>query len=262
MLPLDDLPEATRDQPLGYRSTPGKNPWRTLPRWVRWAIVTAIAALSVLVVASWATRWSPQSAQPIQGIVAQSGLISAAPTTGDANADRTPPSSAIGRTLLGHRPYDEAPEDDLVALSMNRSIRLRPQAAAQFEAMVRAAEREGVQIVPLSGYRSRSEQEAIFFNIRADRGQDAQTRAEVSAPPGYSEHHTGYAIDIGDATQTDTHLEQSFEDTAAYRWMANNASRYGFELSFPRNSFQQIAFEPWHWRFTGDIDSLETFYQE
>jgi len=262
MLPLDDLPEATRDQPLGYRSTQGQNPWRTLPRWARWASVAVIAALAVLVVASGATRWQSPSAQPIQGIVAQSGLIAAAPTTGDANADRTAPSSAIGRTLLGHRPYNEAPADDLVALAMNRSIRLRTKAAEQFEAMVEAAQREGVQIVPLSGYRSRSEQEAIFFNVRAARGQDAQTRAEVSAPPGYSEHHTGYAIDVGDANQPNTHLDQSFEDTRAYRWMKNNASRYGFEISFPRNSFQQIAFEPWHWRFMGDIDSLETFYQD
>jgi zinc D-Ala-D-Ala carboxypeptidase len=265
MPPLDDLPEATRDQPLGYRTSQawgGQQPW---PKWGRWAVVAILAALVAMLAGSgmawYQSRLQVQGARPIQGVIAQSGLATegAASTEARNRALQLAPTS---RQLLGHRAYAEAPEEDLVPLSMNREIRLRTSAAEQFEAMVQAAQRDGVQIVPLSGYRSHSEQEAIFFGVRAARGQDAQTRAEVSAPPGYSEHHTGYAVDIGDANQTNTHLDQAFEDTRAYRWMDENANRYGFELSFPRNNFQQVAFEPWHWRFTGDIESLELFYQE
>lgn len=265
MLPLDDLPEATRDQPLGYRNPKAGNPWRALPRWGRWATLAGLVMLVALAAGSGIAwyRGSPvQGVQPMQGVIAQSGV---APQGGMASTEarnRALQLAPTSRTLLGHRAYAEAPEDDLVPLSMNRQIRLRTSAARQFEAMVQAARRDGAQIVPLSGFRSHREQEEIFFGVRAARGQDAQTRAEVSAPPGYSEHHTGYAIDVGDGTQTGTHLSQSFEDTRAYRWMADNASRYGFELSFPRNNAQGIAFEPWHWRFTGDIDSLETFYQQ
>lgn len=253
MLPLDDLPEATRDQPLGYRSPSSGGLWRTWPRWMRWLVVALGAALFALAAGSGSAWYQstrqPQAAEPIQGVIARSGVV---PT----------PTESSGRTLLGHRAYAEAPADDLVPLAMNREIRLRTSAAKQFEAMVQAAQQDGAKIIPLSGYRSQSDQEAIFFGVRAARGQDAQTRAEVSAPPGYSEHHTGYAIDIGDATQTSTHLDQSFEDTPAYRWMDENANRYGFELSFPRDNPQGVAFEPWHWRFTGDRDSLETFYQQ
>lgn len=264
MSPLDDLPEATRDQPLGYRAPQAWGAKRTWPKWARWVGVALLAALVALVAgigAAWyQNSLQDQVARPIQGVIAQSGLVEGAASTEARNrAIQLAPTS---RQLLGHRAYAEAPEEDLVALSMNRDIRLRTNAAEQFEAMVQAARRDGAQIVPLSGYRSYSEQEEIFFGVRAARGQDAQTRAEVSAPPGYSEHHTGYAIDIGDANQTNTHLNQSFEETPAYRWMDANATRYSFELSFPRNNSQQVAFEPWHWRFTGDIESLELFYQE
>ncbi|MBD2425098.1 M15 family metallopeptidase [Phormidium sp. FACHB-1136] len=266
MSPLDDLPEATRDQPLGYRSPQGWGTSGTWPKWVRWVGLAVVAAVLALVAGSWAAwsqrGWQAQpQVQPIQGVIAQSGMASEGVAT-NAARNRALQLTPTSRTLLGHRAYDEAPEDDLVSLAINRDIRLRTSAAEQFDAMVRAARRDGVQIIPLSGFRSHSEQEAIFFGVRAARGQDAQTRAEVSAPPGYSEHHTGYAIDVGDGNQTSTHLDQAFEDTNAYRWMDANANRYGFELSFPRNNFQQVAFEPWHWRFTGDRDSLETFYQE
>jgi D-alanyl-D-alanine carboxypeptidase len=166
------------------------------------------------------------------------------------------------KLLLGHRAFDEAPEEELVTLAANPSIRLRATAAAQFEAMLGAAAQDGIRLVPLSGFRSHAEQEVIFFNLKAERGQDLETRAEVSAPPGYSEHHTGYAIDVGDPAQPSTHLEEEFGDTAAYQWMETNAVRFGFELSFPPDNFQGVTFEPWHWRFIGDRNSLETFYSE
>jgi D-alanyl-D-alanine carboxypeptidase len=149
-----------------------------------------------------------------------------------------------------------------VPLSANGSIRLRSAAAAQYEAMSQAAAQAGMRLVPLSGYRSQAEQEAVFFSLKAERGQDATTRAEVSAPPGYSEHHTGYAIDLGDSNQAGTHLTSDFADTPAYAWLETNAVRFGYELSFPSDNFQGVAFEPWHWRFVGDRTSLETFYSD
>lgn len=79
--------------------------------------------------------------------------------------------------------------------------------------------------------------------------------------PGYSEHHTGYAIDIGDGARPDTHLSEAFEDTPAFRWLEKNAARFSFELSFPRHNPQGVSYEPWHWRFVGDRHSLQTFYR-
>ncbi len=83
----------------------------------------------------------------------------------------------------------------------------------------------------------------------------------MSAPPGYSEHHTGYAIDIGDEYYPDADLKTSFENTSAFEWLQENAAYYSFELSFPKGNSQGVSYEPWHWRFVGDRDSLETFYR-
>ncbi|MEM7758056.1 MAG: D-alanyl-D-alanine carboxypeptidase family protein, partial [Cyanobacteria bacterium P01_A01_bin.40] len=77
----------------------------------------------------------------------------------------------------------------------------------------------------------------------------------------YSEHHTGYAVDIGDGNAPATHLETDFANTAAFRWLEQNALKYSFELSFPPDNKQGVSYEPWHWRFVGDRDSLETFYK-
>ena len=104
-------------------------------------------------------------------------------------------------------------------------------------------------------------QNYLFFDVKEQRVQDATKRAEVSAPPGYSEHHTGYAIDIGDGKVPATDLSPKFANTAAFRWLEQNAPRYSFELSFPPDNPQGISYEPWHWRFVGDRESLETFYK-
>ena len=85
--------------------------------------------------------------------------------------------------------------------------------------------------------------------------QSSRERALVSAPPGFSEHHTGYALDICDETLT---LDESFASTKAYAWLQMNARAYNFELSFPERG--KVAFEPWHWRFEGETEAIEAFY--
>jgi D-alanyl-D-alanine carboxypeptidase len=140
-------------------------------------------------------------------------------------------------------------------------MRLRKAAAKAFIQMQSDARRSGVILMPISAFRSKATQEKLFFEVKKQRNQPTRKRAEVSAPPGYSEHHTGYAIDIGDSSAPATNLSTSFANTAAFRWLQNNAAQYSFELSFPENNPQGINYEPWHWRFVGDSDSLETFYK-
>ena len=60
------------------------------------------------------------------------------------------------------------------------------------------------------------------------RKQIAATMAKVWAPPGYSEHSTGFAIDIGDAHKRETDFEVEFENTDAFRWLNENAAKYLF----------------------------------
>lgn len=264
MPPIDDIPQAARDVPL--HSTGAEQPaWLRRTRSLRRFLGLALLALAAGGLVAWYQTngfSAVEFAQPFETMVNRSAVEpeGAEPATSDRDvAVQLAPSS---RTLLNHRAYDEAPDEELVTLNANAEIRLRAAAASQYEAMAQAASREGVRLVPLSGFRSQAEQEKIFFSLKADRGQDAQTRAEVSAPPGYSEHHTGYAIDIGDGNRAGTNLNTDFVDTRAYQWMETNAVRYGYELSFPPDNFQGVAFEPWHWRFVGDRTSLETFYSK
>jgi D-alanyl-D-alanine carboxypeptidase len=179
-----------------------------------------------------------------------------APTAG------TPASSQFNTgILLGHFSYAETPADSLRAVTADGQVKLRSAAAIAFEKMMTAAEQDGAFLQPLSGFRSLKDQDDLFFRIQAERGQGPTERATVSAPPGYSEHHTGYAIDIGDATAPSTHVNPAFEETAAFRWLQAHAASYHFELSFPKNNPQGVSYEPWHWRFVGDRHSLEMFYK-
>ncbi|MEH1847635.1 MAG: M15 family metallopeptidase [Nostoc sp.] len=163
--------------------------------------------------------------------------------------------------VLGHLPYPEAPESELVTIFANRGIRMRKAAAQKFQEMVAAARSAGVILVPISGFRSVKDQVQLFFAEGAQRNQTPAVRAALSAPPGYSEHHTGYAVDIGDGAVPATNLQTNFDNTKAYRWLQANAARFSFEMSFPKDNVQGVSYEPWHWRFVGDRDSLEMFYK-
>ncbi|MFZ4666247.1 MAG: M15 family metallopeptidase [Prochlorotrichaceae cyanobacterium] len=243
----EDIPLAFRDPLDTYPLS--RSPLTARPPW--WLMgMTAGFALAILAIAAWVfTLNQPRSIQSQQ--------------TESNPAESTPENlSPEEESLLGHRAYGEAPSETLVPIDGSNEHLLRESAAKAFIAMQDAARVAGVSLVPLSAYRSIEDQKYLFFDVKSQRGQDANTRAEVSAPPGYSEHHTGYALDIGDARVAESNLSRSFEDTPAFAWLKENASYYSFELSFPPDNEQGINYEPWHWRFVGDQDSLETFYKE
>ena len=167
--------------------------------------------------------------------------------------------------LFGHHPYAEAPLSQLRTIGRagdGYEIRLREAAYKSYLSMDAAAKADGVDLVVISGFRTIAEQQELFFEISKQRNQTPAQRAKVSAPPGHSEHHTGYALDIGDGGMQSTHLSPNFEKTAAFQWLQNNAAKYGFEMSFPANNPQGVMYEPWHWRFVGNDDSLATFYKK
>lgn len=182
--------------------------------------------------------------------------------TNNAPSDRatgTKTEALTADNVLGHFPYPEAPSAQLVPIG--GGLRLRTAGAKKYREMLAAARAAGVNITTISAFRSVTEQNQLFFGIGAARAQQPSKRAEVSAPPKHSEHHTGYAVDVGDANVPATNLNQNFDTTRAYKWLQANAARYGFELSFPQGNAQGVSYEPWHWRFVGDSDSLETFYK-
>ena len=234
---LDDIPEALRDN---RKITP-----RHRSKSV--TIIGSVIGLGVI------------------GAIALLLFLNAAPPK-VSNPIKTPLPATRSRpipenVLLGHFAYPEASPKDLQPINSDRRFKLRKAAARQFDAMSASARASGVVLVPISGFRTVKDQQHLFFDVKAQRGQTATKRAEVSAPPGYSEHHTGYAVDIGDSRSPATNLSTNFEKTRAYKWLSANAARYSFELSFPKNNRQGVSYEPWHWRYVGDRHSLETFYK-
>ncbi|MFN4279645.1 D-alanyl-D-alanine carboxypeptidase family protein [Thermosynechococcus sp.] len=206
-------------------------------------------------------RWAIASSLVLVGLVGGGAAWFHSRPAESPQATETASMVTPTENLLGHLPYEEAPLSQLTPVSADGQIKLRRAAAERFRAMVAAAQQEGVVLIPLSGFRSKQDQDYLFFRVKEQRAQGTRERALVSAPPGYSEHHTGYAIDIGDGQRPDTHLNETFEDTPAFQWLQKNAARFSFELSFPRHNPQGVSYEPWHWRFVGDRHSLQTFYK-
>jgi D-alanyl-D-alanine carboxypeptidase len=130
-----------------------------------------------------------------------------------------------------------------------RPLHLEPHAAAALEAMMAAARRQGIALRPLSGYRSFEYQRRLVRD-KLRHGMPIGTALRINAAPGFSEHHSGCAVDL--ATPGSTPADAAFAGTAAYRWLTEHAGAYGFRLSYPAGNPHGIDFEPWHWRFTGD----------
>ena len=158
--------------------------------------------------------------------------------------------------ILGHLPYKETPKEKLVLIEPN--IEVHMDMRDSLLKMREEAKKDGIYLVFLSGYRSINLQNDIFYSLKSIRNQEAAERARVSAPPGYSEHSTGFAIDIGDATQRETDFETDFENTDAFRWLIKNAAKFHFKLSFNKDN-KYIDYEPWHWRYEGSIEALKVF---
>jgi len=158
--------------------------------------------------------------------------------------------------ILGHLPYAEISKEKLVLIEPNIEVHMDMR-----DFLIRMREeaiKDGIYLVFLSGYRSINLQNDIFYSLKSIRNQEAAERAKVSAPPGYSEHSTGFAIDIGDATQREKDFETDFENTDAFRWLIKNAAKFHFKLSFTKDN-KYIDYEPWHWRYEGSIEALKVF---
>jgi D-alanyl-D-alanine carboxypeptidase len=127
-----------------------------------------------------------------------------------------------------------------------REYQLVPEAARAWWDMKRAAQEDGVMLEIVSAFRSVGRQIEII-RAKLDCGMLIDTILASSAPPGYSEHHTGRAVDIN--TPGCDPLEGIFEETEAFRWLLANAGRFGFTLSYPRDNPWGYIYEPWHWCF-------------
>ncbi len=122
-----------------------------------------------------------------------------------------------------------------------------------FVSMCEAALKDGIALKSISAYRTYNYQNTLYnnrvqrcVNDGLSREEAKQVAATIVAIPGTSEHHLGLAVDINS-------VEESFEDTTAFRWLQENAEDYGFIMRYSKEkkSITKIIYEPWHYRYVG-----------
>lgn len=174
------------------------------------------------------------------------------------------PVAADGR-LLNHYPYADA--GGLVSVpasfsSGNCQVVGGPVLPA-LNKLLAAAKKEnpavGRALMGVSCHRTIARQKGLFCRPDRIASRGIAGQAKWVAPPGYSEHSTGFAIDFGSKNEPQCHVSPCFKDTATGKWLKANASRFGFELSFPAGNGQGVSFEPWHFRYIEGSEAKAIF---
>ena len=157
-----------------------------------------------------------------------------------------------GTEVLVNKYYYLGPDyvpDDLVELKEYGYGSLRKVAYDAYVKMYEAAQNDGVSFYVTSSYRSYKTQVIIYNRYLTI---DPQEKVDIySARPGFSDHQTGYTVDI----LTAGHDFDTFYATPAAKWLAENAHKYGFIMRYPEGLEQATGYEyeAWHFRYVGDV---------
>lgn len=133
-------------------------------------------------------------------------------------------------------------------VNKDNQIRLNSKVMPSLIKMIEDSKNAGSTTAPLmiiSGYRSFEEQKNLKMTYKMKYGSGANT---FSADQGYSEHQLGTTVDV--SNEKLMYRYTSFGESQTYKWMQDNAYKYGFILSYPKGNASYI-YEPWHYRFVG-----------
>lgn len=220
------------------------------------ATTTAISSESV-------QQEATQSTEAAEEKPAEKAATSPAPST---PAPETPASQwpvqlstaeASSLTAVVNKKH-KLPSTYVPALSSVGGGQLRTETASAFNTLLAAAKSDGAPGMKfVSGYRSYAKQEQLYNNYVASDGRAAADT--YSARPGFSEHQTGLAVDIGEGGSCD--LETCFENTASGKWAAANAYKYGFVVRYPKGKEASTGYqyEPWHLRYLGIAEATAVY---
>jgi len=157
------------------------------------------------------------------------------------------PNSLLAKRNL--RVYEEAEQLEVAEIGADgREYLLISTAAAAWRELQTAAAAQGVIIYVVSAFRGVDFQAALIRR-KLDAGLPIEQILTVLAPPGFSEHHTGCAVDVSTTGMPPATLE--FAQTSAFEWLMARAHEFGFYLSFPQGNPEGFQYEPWHWCFRG-----------
>ena len=141
--------------------------------------------------------------------------------------------------------YEEA--TDLINCGKDlfgRPLRMTDITLQNWQHMFASAKQSNITLQIVSAYRS-IDYQCDLIQRKLASGRSIDDILQVNAIPGYSEHHTGRALDI--TTPGAEPLEESFELTDAFAWLVDHAAAFNFSMSYPKSNNLGIAYEPWHW---------------
>ena len=131
----------------------------------------------------------------------------------------------------------------------NSSLKLDSLAAIAFLKMERDAAQDSIKFKVASAYRTVDRQSKII-NRKLKKGISIEVILKENTLPGFSEHHSGRAVDF--LSDNSYSLSVEFEKTKTFKWLTENANKYGFYLSYPKNNKDGIMYEPWHWMYRNE----------
>ena len=150
-------------------------------------------------------------------------------------------------TARGLRECEEAATLEVAEVGADgRDHLLVPLAAEAWRGLKAAALADGIDLFIVSAFRS-IDRQAEIVRRKLETGAAVESILTVCAPPGFSEHHTGRAVDL--STSGSRALEVEFDQTAAYAWLAQHAAEFGYHLSYSIGNLWGYQYEPWHWCF-------------
>jgi D-alanyl-D-alanine carboxypeptidase len=151
----------------------------------------------------------------------------------------------------GYRPADLVePNVKFIFQEKDEKRLMRKEAAQALEQMFAAAQKDGIHLAGVSGFRSFETQTSLFNYYVNTQGEE--TARMYSAEPGHSEHQTGLAMDVSGSTGKCA-ADDCFANEPEAPWLAAHAADYGFIVRYPKGkeSITGYAYEPWHMRYVG-----------
>ena len=129
------------------------------------------------------------------------------------------------------------------------NLSLDSVAAKAFLKMENDAAKDSIRFRIASTFRTFDRQAGII-DRKLKRGISIGSILKENTLPGYSEHHSGRAIDF--ISEGSSVLSIDFEKTKTFKWLLKNGTKYGFYLSYPKNNKDGIMYEPWHWMYRNE----------
>lgn len=130
---------------------------------------------------------------------------------------------------------------------LDEPFEMTPETFRQWKFMCASAAADGIHLYVSTAFRSLEDQAELIRMAMEQTGSSIDAILNWILAPGYTEHHTGRALDIGFSDCGGIPTAELVEQSPRFQWLMEHAGDFGFALSYPRGNPQGVIFEPWHW---------------